>query len=143
MTTIKLNRDDFKQLTKIRLKESKLLLDNGNYDGAYYLCGYAVECALKACIVKQTNKYDFPDKDTVNDSYCHNLNKLLGLAELTLPAKDERKTNKKLEKLIGASHLGWNEGTRYLMHTEIEAKALYSAITNKRDGVLKWIRKYW
>ncbi len=142
MTIVKLSRDDFKQLTNIRLKEAKLLLENGCYDGAYYLCGYAAECALKACIAKQTNKYDFPDKDTVNDSYCHNLNKLLGLAELTLPAKDERKTNKKLE-VNWSIAIGWNEGSRYLTHTKIEAESLYSAITNKRDGVLKWIRKYW
>jgi hypothetical protein len=97
---------------------------------------------LKACIAKQTKKYDFPDKDAVNDSYCHNLNKLLGLAELTHPAKDERKSNKKLE-VNWSIAIGWNEGSRYITHTEIEAKALYSAVTNKRDGVLKWIRKYW
>ena len=142
MTNLKLNRDDFKQLTNIRLKEAKLLLDNGKYDGAYYLCGYAIECALKSCIAKQTNKYDFPDKDTVNDSYCHDLKKLLGLAELTHPAKDERKRNKKLE-VNWSIVIAWNEASRYLAHSKIETKELYSAIANTRNGVLKWIKKYW
>ena len=35
-----------------RLVEAKALLDQGMWDGAYYLAGYAVELALKACIIK-------------------------------------------------------------------------------------------
>jgi HEPN domain-containing protein len=31
-----------------------VLLEAGLYAGAYYLAGYAVECALKACIAKKT-----------------------------------------------------------------------------------------
>ena len=142
MTPLKLSRDDFKQLANIRLKESKLLLDNGNYDGAYYLCGYVVECGLKACIAKQTKKYDFPDLEMVKNSYCHKLSQLLGLAELAHPAKDERKRNEDLESNWSIV-INWNEESRYVTHSELEAKALYSAIADKRNGVLKWIRKYW
>jgi len=38
------------------------LLRLGLFDGAYYLAGYAVECALKACIAKGTQRFEFPDK---------------------------------------------------------------------------------
>jgi len=38
-----MNRKDLQDLALIRLKEAKALLDKGLYDGAYYLCGYAVE----------------------------------------------------------------------------------------------------
>lgn len=37
-------------------------MDQGLYDGAYYLSGYAVEWALKACIAKNVKRYDFPDR---------------------------------------------------------------------------------
>lgn len=66
----------------MRLKEANALLAAGFPDGAYYLAGYAVECALKACIAKATQRYDFPDKDSANASYTHNLEKLITVAKL-------------------------------------------------------------
>ncbi len=61
-----MNRSDLQKLAVIRIKEAKLLLDNDAYEGSYYLAGYAVECALKACFAKQTKQYEFPDKRAVN-----------------------------------------------------------------------------
>lgn len=55
-----MNRRDLKDLAAIRVREASLLLKNKQYSGAYYLAGYAVECALKACISKETRRYDFP-----------------------------------------------------------------------------------
>jgi len=43
-----MNRVDLQQLAELRLKESKALFAAGFPEGAYYLAGYAVECALKA-----------------------------------------------------------------------------------------------
>jgi HEPN domain-containing protein len=77
-----MNRSDFQKLAKIRLREAKALLDAKQFDGAYYLCGYAVECALKACIAKSINQYDFPDKQTVLDSYTHKFEKLINTSRL-------------------------------------------------------------
>jgi HEPN domain-containing protein len=76
------NRSDLQKLVRIRLAEARLLLQNGRYEGAYYLSGYAVECALKACIAKQVKKFDFPDKKTVIDSHSHNLEQLLSVSGL-------------------------------------------------------------
>jgi HEPN domain-containing protein len=56
------DRRDFQQLSRIRAREAEALLKLGLSDGAYYLAGYAVECALKACIAKGTRRYEFPDK---------------------------------------------------------------------------------
>jgi HEPN domain-containing protein len=77
-----MNRFDFQQITELRLEESRALLAAGFSEGAYYLAGYAVECALKSCIAKRTREHDFPDKKLVNDSHTHDLTKLLQLAEL-------------------------------------------------------------
>jgi HEPN domain-containing protein len=49
-----MNRADFHKLAEIRIKEARVLLDRKCYAGAYYLAGYAVECALKACIARKT-----------------------------------------------------------------------------------------
>jgi HEPN domain-containing protein len=77
-----MNRIDLQRLTRIRLREARVLLNNRYYEGAYYLLGYAVECAFKSCIARQTRRHDFPDKNFVNDIYTHDLNKLLRLSGL-------------------------------------------------------------
>ncbi len=41
------------------------MLNAGYPDGAYYPAGYSVECGLKACIAKGVQRYDFPDKRSV------------------------------------------------------------------------------
>jgi len=57
-------RKDFQRLAELRAKEAATLAKTGNQQGAYYLAGFAVECALKACIAKKTRRHDFPaDKD--------------------------------------------------------------------------------
>jgi HEPN domain-containing protein len=58
---VKLKRRDLRELALLRLKEAQVLFANGCWSGAYYLAGYAVECALKACIAKGTERHEFPD----------------------------------------------------------------------------------
>jgi hypothetical protein len=112
------------------------------FEGAYYLCGYAVECALKACIAKQTRRYDFPDKDTVRDSYTHNLVKLVRLGNL------ESELNKRINlDMAFEANWGvvkdWSEDCRYEHPTESQARDLFKAIANPSHGVLGWIRQHW
>jgi len=47
------DRKQLQDLSRVRLKEASALLDLGLADGAFYLAGYAVECALKACNAKE------------------------------------------------------------------------------------------
>lgn len=63
-----MNKSDLEALVNVRIKEAKLLLDNKCYEGAYYLLGYALECAIKVCIAKQVKEHDFPDKNLANAS---------------------------------------------------------------------------
>jgi HEPN domain-containing protein len=49
-----MNRDTLQRISNQRRREVAVLLEAGLYAGAYYLAGYAVECALKACIAKKT-----------------------------------------------------------------------------------------
>jgi HEPN domain-containing protein len=58
-----MNREDLKRLSLIRIREAHVLLKASEYSGAYYLAGYSLECALKACTAKSVQRFDFPDKD--------------------------------------------------------------------------------
>lgn len=137
-----MDRNDLKKLARMRVVEAKTLLGNGHYNGAYYLCGYVVECGLKACIAKQTKRYDFPNKKTVNESYTHNLTKLVRIAGLEILLDAEIVHDVEFARNWAVTK-DWTESSRYEEHTITEAQDLYSAITNRRNGVLKWIRRYW
>jgi len=92
-----MNRQELQELSKIRRKEAAALLAAKHYAGAYYLLGYSVECALKACIAKQTNKHDFPNKDLASKAYVHDLEQLIKLAGLKNDLDIDIKKNKTLE----------------------------------------------
>jgi HEPN domain-containing protein len=55
-----ITRTELRKLAKARLKESKTLFDSKQYDTATYLCGYAVELALKARICRTLKWSEFP-----------------------------------------------------------------------------------
>ena len=132
---------DFQRLADLRAKEAGILARNGCEQGAYYLAGYAVECALKACIAKKTKRHEFPPKrDYVDKVYSHKLDTLLELADLKKQRDEEMKKNKAFE----ANWLflkDWNEGTRYVT-SGLKGKDLYEAVTGS-DGVLPWIKQRW
>lgn len=135
-----MNRTDLQRIAETRLREAKILLAAGESAGAYYLAGYAVECALKACITKTFKEHEFPVLTFVNKIYSHNLAELLkhaGLGneqELTLSSKlwDRWSIVK-----------DWNETKRYEEPTLQDAEGLYLAIADPTYGVLQWIKKRW
>ena len=92
-----MNKSDLEALVDIRVKEAKLLLDNNCYEGAYYLLGYALECAIKACIAKQVKEYDFPDKQLANVSFTHRLGDLLGVAGLKQKLQEKERTDEEFK----------------------------------------------
>ncbi len=53
-----------KKLSKDRIKESELLFSNRRYDTSAYLCGYAVEFALKYRICKCLRWTAFPETNS-------------------------------------------------------------------------------
>ncbi len=137
-----MNRDELKKLTRARIKEAKLLLDNGEYSGAYYITGYSVECALKACIAKKTIRHEFPDKNFVNKIYTHDLVQLMSSAELKVKLDTEMITNSRLAA-NWSTVKDWSEKSRYEFKSEIQAKDLYQSIVSRNNGMLRWIRQYW
>ena len=137
-----MTRTDFHEITKLRVQESMALLNSGHFPGAYYLIGYAVECALKACVAKQIRRYDFPDKRLANEAYTHDLERLMRVAGLAPDFERDMSANPALE-VNWAIVKDWSEAVRYEIGvTEPQARDLHSACTG-RNGILPWIRRRW
>ncbi|MBC7576959.1 MAG: HEPN domain-containing protein [Tardiphaga sp.] len=127
------DRATFQQLAEERLAEATLLLAQGYPSGAYYLAGYAVECALKASIATRFKADEIPDKSLVNSVYTHKLIELLRLSGL----EHEVKADKTLSgSWTVASE--WSEQARYRAWTTDEASAMLNAISGN-EGLLKWL----
>jgi hypothetical protein len=131
------NRADFQQLALLRITEAgKLLtLPDPMPDGAYYLAGYAVECALKACIAKQYGPETWPEKDFVVKCHTHNIFDLVRHAKLD--GERDVATN---SNIILAENwnivLEWTERSRYDRHTMKAAQDIDDAVTDVVNGVL-------
>lgn len=86
----KTRKSDFQDLADARAREAKVLQTAKEYDGAYYLAGYSIECALKACIIKKLNTSDeCPEKNFANNLYSHRLAELLKFAGLDSDMKTD------------------------------------------------------
>jgi HEPN domain-containing protein len=135
------NRNDLQELSRTRIRESRLLLKAGQYGGAYYLAGYAAECALKACIARLTRRHDFPDKKTVDSSYTHNLEALVRVAGLDLALIRMRSADARFD-LNWSVVKDWSESSRYELTDRQSAESLVAALGGSH-GVLRWLREYW
>lgn len=143
LLSLVMNRSEFQRISRIRKKEARILLSNKEYAGAYYLIGYSIECALKACIAKQIQKWDFPDKEITNKVFTHNLESLLKLAGLEQQLKKDMDTNPSL-KTNWAVIKDWSESSRYKTNiTQKDATSIYSSCNSRKDGILPWIKKKW
>ena len=55
-----LTRQELRQISRSRLRDAEVLFNGQRYDGAIYMCGYAVELALKARICVTLKWTEFP-----------------------------------------------------------------------------------
>jgi HEPN domain-containing protein len=130
------------QLAEERIRDAEALLNAGQWSGAYYLAGYAVEWALKACIAKLTNQYDYPDKDRAQRCYTHKIDVLVLVAGL----KNQHKIDMVANPALATNWLivkDWDETARYELWTEADARKLFAAVIDTSNGVLPWITVHW
>ena len=138
-----MNRRDFQELSKKRRLEARSLLSAQHYHGAYYLAGYSLECALKACIAKQTRRHQFPDKKLANEAFQHDLTKLLQVSGLQPDFEKELRANSVFQ-VNWTIAKDWSEVSRYdLTLTQAQARDLYVACTARQNGILSWISRRW
>lgn len=124
------------------MQEAKELVNAGHFSGAYYLGGYALECALKACIAKSTALYDFPDKQRAFEAYDHSPERLCKAAGLSKQIEIDAKANRTFATYWEVCK-AWSEASRYETHSSERAQDLLRALQDTTDGVLPWIRRHW
>lgn len=82
---------ELKRIAQARLKDSEVLNRARRYDGAVYLCGYAVETALKARICRTLKWPGFPSTkaefQTLQSFKTHALDVLLSLSGVEVKIK--------------------------------------------------------
>lgn len=139
---VALKKADLRALAQAKLDDATLLCQMGRYSNAYYLAGYAIEMALKACIAAQFTADVIPDKSFVNDIYSHNLQKLVRLAGLQSELQHQSDTDVN----FGANWAlvaQWTEESRYVSTDSLSAQTILVAIADPKSGVLEWIKKFW
>lgn len=135
-----MNRKELQALSRIRLREARALVKLGMNDGAYYLAGYSVECAFKACIAKMTQRHDFPDKRKADDSYTHSFEKLLKVAELERARAEEAKRDVAFRDNWDLVQW-WSEQSRYSTTSAEKARGLLKAVNDRNHGILRWLKR--
>jgi len=98
-------------LARARLKDAEVLLNAGRCDGGFYLCGYAVELALKARICRTLEWAGYPESTKelpiFRQLHSHDLDMLLKLTG------QERRIRSHLTAEWSVIRDGWSPGIRY------------------------------
>ncbi|MGB6838794.1 MAG: HEPN domain-containing protein [Microgenomates group bacterium] len=136
-----MTKQELREIAKSRLKEAKLLHDNGFYDGAVYFCGYVLETALKARICKHLKVNEYPSNIHKRAFKVHKLDLLLLISGL----KNSIITTQEL-------FTNWNLLSKW--ETDLRYKAIGSATPQLSEDMIKaledtpyglftWIKKRW
>ena len=75
-------KTEIEEIVQARSKDAEVLLDNSRFDGSVYLCGYAIELALKARICKTLQWNEYPTSAKYSTFKTHDLDLLLHLTGL-------------------------------------------------------------
>jgi HEPN domain-containing protein len=127
--------------------DARVLFKARRFDAAYYLAGYAVECAIKAHIAKMGRHHKFPAApETVRDIYTHDFDKLLKAANLAQTVEAAKKADVKFSLYWGVVK-DWSEKTRYDRNGrragQRKAQDIIEAVADPDHGVLKCLKINW
>ena len=130
-----IHREKLTEIAQARIRDADILLASGRHDSAVYLCGYAIELALKTRICQTLSWKGYPSTNADFRSYqsfkTHDLDVLLHLT-----GREERiKTNLFTEWSIVAA---WNPEARYERVgtvSKADAQAMLSAAKKVAKGI--------
>ena len=133
-------REELRELAGLRLREAQALFAAGLYDGCVYLCGYAVELALKARICAVLDIAEYPEKRQYFKT--HDFDELMLLAGL------QREITTANAALLQNWSIAtqWKPEWRYQpvgTYDRPEAEKVLEAINAEPDGVLKYLARRW
>ena len=105
-----IQRNELRKIARARLRDADILMASRRYDGAIYLCGYAIELILKARICRTLKWQGYPSTNSEFQQYqsfrTHDLDVLLHLTGL----EQKIKANFLAEWSAVAQ---WNPAARY------------------------------
>jgi HEPN domain len=137
-----MDRGKLQELSKAKFADAKLLCEAGSYSNAYYLAGYAVELGIKAIIARRFKADTIPDKAFVQETYSHNLQKLIELTGLAKGFRADLKRSADFNSNWGVA-IQWTESVRYEIIDASEAQSLINAIGDAETGILQWLMRHW
>lgn len=100
------NGDDYPDAALKHLEDTRVLLAGARYDGAAYLAGYVVECALKTLILMETG-YAHRSHDLAD------LNRTLRTISAQAGFRTQQLFPSVMAFLGNAGILAWKPGARY------------------------------
>lgn len=148
-------RIEFQELAILRLKEANTLLIQNYPDGAFYLAGYTIECALKAAICRTLSIDDFFEPgnskahgakvkdDIVQKFKTHDYGTLLVLSGLYYKLEAARQSDQLLaDSWSTIRSQAWSEQHRYEV---VSSKTItdVASFINSVKYLLGWIKQYW
>jgi HEPN domain-containing protein len=133
--------DDWDALADDHGKAAQTLFRAKLFNQAYSQAGLAVECALKARIIRFERLNAWPSRASRPELYVHDLVKLIGYAGLAMEldshiaAANEVGTNGMVVK-------DWVFARYRLLKTPIrDARDMVKAVCDPKHGLIGWIRK--
>ena len=134
---------ELQQLTTRRLDEARALLAAQQFSGAWYIAGYAVELALKACVCKALSLMSYPENEVKKAFLTHQVSDLVLLAGL----RDQLQRERSARPMFAGNWdvvAGWAPSDRYVMErTQQEVNDLLQAMQDPREGVITWLSQQW
>ena len=129
-----LKESEIKEIVTARLEDAKALLDARRYEGAIYLCGYAVELGLKARICKTLHWPGFPSTGPEFKDYqsfkTHNLDVLLHLTGI----EEQIKATLLAEWSVVSE---WDPESRYKPIRKVDSAAAESMLSSTTSLLAK------
>ena len=122
----------FRQASIERLQDAKCLLEAGRFHGAIYLCGYAIECQLKAnvCAARRMEGLDQGEAKKLGHDLVNALEKA-GLGRKLVGNKD-------LRIAFFEIVIRWSAGMRYSGARSDERES--ERFLKNAEDLLTWLR---
>jgi len=147
-----MTKADLDTMAVERIADARVLLAGQRWAFAYYVSGYAVECALKSCVLARMIHTGWVfDREVLTDAKplkvsdiparTHSFGTLVVLSGLR-DKLTERLGDGTGFRLNWEVVSQWTEESRYLPKTQPQAEELFQAITQPTDGVLAWLTSF-
>ena len=137
-----MRRAELQLVAQGKIDDAILLLNQGRASNAYYLAGYSVEIALKACIAKQIAGDAIPELNFVKSIYDHDLQRLMKVAGLSAELKRTQDGDRDFAA-NWAIICEWGPDDRYGFTDLGTTQLMIAAVADATRGIFPWIKARW